>query len=134
MTNKIIGKYGEEIAKNFLIKQGFEILETNFRYSKMAEIDIIALKENIVHFVEVKTRSNAMLGNPLEAITPKKLKSIYLCARHYLQTSKKRYSRLQIDALGIVLNGNESCLGRNEFNNIYEHGNNKIIFIENISL
>ena len=54
MTNKIIGKYGEEIAKNFLIKNGFEIIETNYRYSRIAEIDIIASKNDILHFVEVK--------------------------------------------------------------------------------
>ena len=45
MTNKIIGKYGEDIAKNFLIKNGFEILEMNYRYSRVAEIDIIASKD-----------------------------------------------------------------------------------------
>ena len=46
MTNKTTGKYGENIAKNFLINHGFEILETNYHYSKVAEIDIIALDKN----------------------------------------------------------------------------------------
>ncbi len=134
MTNKIIGKYGEQIAKNFLIKKGFEIIEMNFRYSKMAEIDIIAAKDNILHFVEVKTRSNDMLGNPLEAITPKKLKSIYLCARYYLSVCKKRYSKLQIDALAIMLNKAKEDNFKDEFNTSFEHENHKITFIENISL
>ena len=52
MTNKEIGKQGEEIAKNFLIKKGFKILEMNYTYSKLAEIDIIAAKNKVVHFVE----------------------------------------------------------------------------------
>lgn len=119
MTNKVIGKQGEEIAKNFLIKQGFEILEMNFRYSKMAEIDIIASKNNVLHFVEVKTRTQTFFGSPLEAITPKKLQSIYLCSRYYLSNCKKRFSKIQIDAIGIVLDKNNTP---------------DINFIENISL
>lgn len=119
MTNKTIGKYGEEIAKNFLIKNGFKILEMNYRYSKAAEIDIIASKNNILHFIEVKTRTQTIFGSPLEAITPKKLESIYLCSRYYLQNCKKRYSKIQIDAIGIVLNKGKEA---------------EINFIENISL
>ncbi len=119
MTNKTIGKAGEQIAKNFLINNGFEILEMNFRYSKLAEIDIIAAKKNSLHFVEVKTRTQEFFGNPLEAISPNKLKSIYKCANYYLQNSTKKYDKIQIDAVGIVL--------KNE--NDY-----KINFLEDISL
>ena len=119
MTNKTIGKYGEELAKNFLIKKGYKILEMNYRYSKLAEIDIIALKNDIVHFVEVKTRNSSIFGTPLEAINYKKLASIFKCANYYLQNSDKKYKAMQIDAIGIVLNKNTE---------------EKIDFIENISL
>ena len=119
MTNKVIGKYGEDIAKNFLIKQGFEILEMNYRYSRVAEIDIIASKKDILHFIEVKTRTQEFFGTPLEAITPNKLKQIFSCAVEYMSKSKKRYKKYQIDAIGIILNKNEV---------------KKIDFIENISL
>jgi len=119
MTNKIIGKYGEDIAKNFLIKKGFKILETNYRYSRVAEIDIIATKNDILHFVEVKTRTQEFFGKPLEAITPNKLKQIYSCAIQYLSSSKKTYSSYKIDAIGIVLEGDKV---------------KKIEFIEDISL
>ena len=64
MTNKIIGKYGEDVAKNFLIKKGFQILETNYRYSRVAEIDIIASKKDVLHFIEVKTRTQEFFGKP----------------------------------------------------------------------
>lgn len=104
MTNKTIGKYGEEIAKNFLIKKGFKILETNFRYSKTAEIDIIAQCKDILHFIEVKTRSSKDFGSPMEAIGGKKLASIFKCGMFYLKNCKKKYRRMQIDAVGIVLN------------------------------
>ncbi len=119
MTNKAIGKYGENLAKDFLIKQGFEIVETNYRYSKMAEIDIIASKKNILHFIEVKTRTQNLFGKPLEAITQKKLSSIYNCAKFYLSKCNKKYRSIQIDAIGIILDKNKSP---------------QFDFIENISL
>ena len=102
MTNKEIGKYGENLAKDFLIKKGFEVIETNFRYSKIAEIDIIALKDNVVHFVEVKTRTSNAFGTPFEAIDKNKLNSIYHAGLFYIQKNKK-YKKFQIDAVGIVL-------------------------------
>jgi len=118
MTNKTTGKYGEELACQFLTKNGFKVLEKNFRYSKMAEIDIVALKNDIIHFVEVKTRTQTFFGNPLEAITKAKLESIYKCALYYIQNNKK-YTNFQIDAIGIVLNKNNET---------------EINFIENINI
>ena len=103
MTNKSIGKYGEELACDFLIKNGFKILKTNFRYSKFSEIDIIAQKNKILHFVEVKTRSSIFFGTPFEAITKTKLHSIYTCAQYYLSKYQNNCKKIQIDAIGIVL-------------------------------
>lgn len=119
MTNKDIGKYGEELAKNFLIKRGYKILEMNFRYSRCSEIDIIAAKDNVLHFVEVKTRTQKFFGSPLEAINKTKLISIFQCAQFYMQNTDKKYKKYQIDAVGIVLNKNKE---------------NEIQFIENISM
>lgn len=119
MTNKSIGKYGEEKAQKFLTKKGYEILETNFRYSKMAEIDIIASFKNTLHFVEVKTRTQETFGTPFDAITHQKLKSIYLASNYYLSKTDKKYSKIQIDAIGILISKDGNC---------------KIDFIENISL
>lgn len=119
MTNKEIGKYGEEIAKNFLIKRGFEIIEMNWHYSRMSEIDIIASKDDILHFVEVKTRSNNKFGIPLEAVDKRKLNYIFQGAMGYVSKSKKRYKRVQLDVIGIMLEGEKEP---------------DIKFIENISL
>jgi putative endonuclease len=49
-----IGKIGENITKEFLMKQGFEILEQNYR-TRVGELDIIARKDNVLHFIEVKS-------------------------------------------------------------------------------
>lgn len=106
MDNKQKGNLGEKIATEFLIKNKFKILETNFHYSKIAEIDIIAEKNNILHFVEVKTRTSSFFGSPIEAVSTKKLSSIFSCANFYIQKSKKRYSKFQIDVVGIILKKN----------------------------
>ena len=119
MTNKIIGKYGEDLACDFLTKKGFEIIERNFRFSKMAEIDIIAVKKSVLHFVEVKTRTQKFFGTPMEAVTPSKLKQIYSCAIEYINKTKKRYKKYQIDAIGIILDKEKI---------------EKIDFVENITL
>ncbi len=102
MSNKTKGKLGEKLAKEFLLKNGFEILETNFRYSRMAEIDIIASKGNILYFVEVKYRTTNAFGMPFEAITKFKLDKIKMCAQYYLSTTKRNYKTYRISAVSIV--------------------------------
>ena len=124
MTNKQIGKYGEQLAQNFLIKKGYKILETNFHYSKIAEIDIIALKNNTLHFVEVKTRKSTAFGTPTEAVTYAKLNSIYTCAKYYMQNSKNHYKGVQIDVIGIILNKDKEP----EFDFIENVGLNWFVF------
>ena len=56
MSNISIGRKGEELAQEFLKKQGYKILETNKHFSKFCEIDIIAEDKNTLVFCEVKTR------------------------------------------------------------------------------
>ena len=63
MENKDTGFLGENIASAHLLELGFEILERNWRY-KHLEIDIIASKENLLHIVEVKTRTSLLFGYP----------------------------------------------------------------------
>ena len=67
-----LGKLGEELAVEFLRKEGYRILETNWTFQK-AEIDILAQKENILAVVEVKTRSSLDFGLPQDFVKPKKI-------------------------------------------------------------
>ena len=67
-----LGKLGEEMAVEFLQKDGYGILETNWTFQK-AEIDIIAQKENILAIIEVKTRSSLEFGLPQDFVKPKKI-------------------------------------------------------------
>ncbi len=67
-----LGKLGEELAADYLRKNAYEILATNWTFQK-AEIDIIAKKENILAIVEVKTRSSLDFGLPQDFVKPKKI-------------------------------------------------------------
>lgn len=102
MTNITIGKNGEEIAAKYLENKGYKILETNRRFSKLCEIDIIALDKNTLVFAEVKTRKTNICGNPLEAITKNKYTHIKQGLLLYLQENPK-YKKFRIDAISIIL-------------------------------
>ena len=70
-----LGKYGEQLAADFLANRGFSILHKNWRHGHR-EIDIIAVKDKTLHFIEVKTRRNTNFGYPEEGVNRKKI--IYL--------------------------------------------------------
>ena len=80
---KEFGNTGEDIATEYLEKQGYIILERNF-YCKQGEIDIIAKDKNEVVFVEVKSRSDVGYGLPSEAVTKQKIKHLCRTARYFL--------------------------------------------------
>lgn len=101
-TNISTGKKGEEFAKEYLIKNGYKILETNKRFSRFCEIDIIALDKKTLVFVEVKTRTGNVCGSPLEAITRTKYQHIKQGLFMYLQENPQ-YKNFRIDAVSIVL-------------------------------
>jgi len=78
-----LGKLGEELAVEFLQKEGYEILETNWVFQK-AELDIIARKDNILAAVEVKTRSSLEFGLPQEFVKPKKIQLLAKAINEYV--------------------------------------------------
>jgi len=102
-----IGKFGEEQAKAFLERNGFKILEKNFR-TKFGEIDIIAIDEDTdeMVFIEVKARSSSEFGFPEEAVNYKKQQKIKRAALEYL-AANKIYKDWRIDVVSIILNGKE---------------------------
>jgi len=103
-TNKEVGEKGEKLAQEYLVKQGYEIIETNKRFSRFCEIDIIAKHKDTLVFVEVKTRSSDFCGSPLEAITPKKYENIKTGLFTYMQDTKIKYKKFRIDAISVILN------------------------------
>lgn len=102
MSNISVGQNGEEIARKYLEKQGYKILETNRRFSKLSEVDIIAQDKNTLVFVEVKTRKTDSCGHPLEAITRSKYQHLRLGLSTYLQENPE-YKKYRIDAISVLL-------------------------------
>lgn len=78
-----LGKKGEEIAVDYLIKNGYKIIQRNYRYLK-AEVDIIAQKSDTLIAVEVKTRSSDYYENPQDAVKPKKIKLMVSAIDNYV--------------------------------------------------
>ena len=78
-----LGKFGEELAVEFLQQNGYDILETNWTFQK-AEIDIIAQKDNTLAVIEVKTRSNIAFGLPQDFVKPKKIQLLVKAVNEYI--------------------------------------------------
>ncbi|MFZ1528418.1 MAG: YraN family protein [Ferruginibacter sp.] len=95
------GKKGEELAAAWFEKNGYRIIEKNWRWKRL-ELDIIAEKENMLHFIEVKCRSSQKFGLPEDAVSHKKIKHLLDTAEEYLNLypSKKR---IQFDVLAITI-------------------------------
>lgn len=79
----VLGQTGEELAARYLLLNGYKILHRNFR-CRIGEIDIIATREDVLTFVEVKTRYSVVAGNPAEAVTFNKQQKIRRVAQYYM--------------------------------------------------
>ena len=97
-----LGKKGESLAQEYLIKKGYKILETNKRFSRFCEIDIIAKDKETLVFCEVTTRRNNVCGTPFEAITKSKYQNIKKGIFFYIQENPS-YKNFRIDAIAIVM-------------------------------
>jgi len=97
-----LGKQGEEIARRYLKQKGYTILETNWQYSH-AEIDIIALKDNVLVIVEVKTRTSDHYGKPEAFVSKKKIKLLTTAANSYIK-QKDLDVETRFDIISIIKN------------------------------
>ena len=105
MKRQDIGTLGEKLAKGFLRKKGYRIIETNYRCPE-GEIDIVAKKKDFLVFIEVRTRMSLEFGSPEESITLAKMKRLRATAYHYRQTHDNLPSLWRIDMVAIELNQN----------------------------
>lgn len=103
--NRSIGRYGEQIAAEYLAEQGYSILERNF-CSRVGEVDIIARdRQGTVVFVEVKTRRSLSYGVPQLAVTGQKQHQIIKAALSWLSRNKLHDSSARFDVIAILLPG-----------------------------
>jgi putative endonuclease len=98
-----VGKKGEDLASEYLTGKGYIILERNWTFEK-AELDIIAIKEGLLVFVEVKTRRSDFYGDPEDAVTPAKIKNILNAAEAYIE-EKDMDNEIRFDIISIIMKG-----------------------------
>ena len=98
-----LGKKGEQLAVDFLLKNGYDIVERNYRFDK-AEVDIIARKEDILAIVEVKTRSTTDFGNPEDFVKPKQIKNLVKAVDEYVNENNLDVE-VRFDIIAIVKTG-----------------------------
>ena len=101
------GKKGEQLGNAYLVKEGYDILEINWRHSHW-EVDVIATKNNTLHFIEIKTRRGKKYGMPEEKVDTKKIQYLINAAEEYLYLNPQ-WKRIQFDILSINLGENETA-------------------------
>lgn len=101
MNRREVWTRGEVEARLFLEKEGYKILDTNFA-GRMGEIDLVAEKDGVIVFVEVKARENAAFGEPIEAVTPQKVRKIALTAQQYLVMHRLLARDVRFDVVEIL--------------------------------
>lgn len=100
MTKQSVGNHGEHLACQYLKKQGYKILERNYRI-RGGEIDIVAKENKTLVFVEVKTRWSHEYGLPVESMTPWKIKALLKPARFYVQKINWGDREYRLDFIGV---------------------------------
>lgn len=101
-SNRSTGFAGEQMASDYLKRQGYEILCRNFR-EKFAEIDIVARRGEVLCFVEVKARNSTEYGLPCEAVDWKKQMKIRRLAEVFLQVQDISYEEIRFDIVEVYL-------------------------------
>lgn len=115
LITKLLGKEGEDRAAQILMKRGYKILERNYR-TRSGEIDLIALHEGTVVFVEVKTRTSDAYGAPELAVNPRKQQRMVKAALGYIKYKKLHQVPCRFDVVAIsAAAGHEVELIQNAF-------------------
>ena len=116
--NVSLGRCSEDAAKAYLAKQGYRIIEANYR-TKLGEIDIIAKEKDTLCFIEVKARSSYAYGFPEEAVGRRKQQKISRAALMYLQQHQLLHHACRFDVLSVLDDGQSApvfALIKNAFN------------------
>ncbi len=112
-----LGKQGEAIAKDYLLKNDYQILETNWQFGH-AEIDILARKDDILAVIEVKTRSSDHYGKPELFVNKKKIKLLKEAVNYYIE-QQDLDMEIRFDIIAII---------KNQYTETLEHFENAFIW------
>lgn len=95
------GKTGEDLAGIWFEEKGYTILHKNWRHKNL-EVDIIATKNNMLHFIEVKAVTTLKFGNPEDKVSEKKIRNLINASEEYL-FQNPQWQRIQFDVLSITM-------------------------------
>lgn len=98
-----LGKLGEDLAAKYLFKNGYKIIDRNWIYLKK-ELDIVALKDNQLVVVEVKSRSTEYFEHPADAITLSKIKFLVRATQDYVDLKEMEYE-VRFDVISVIKDG-----------------------------
>ncbi len=118
--NYEVGKLGEKLAENFLVKNGYRLITRNF-HTRFGEVDLVVERNKKLIFVEVKLKIGEEFGTPEEMITKHKLRQIEMTGQSFLMKYpeyEKFYESMQIDAVCIVMDTNREVLRMDHYENI----------------
>lgn len=115
--NKLIGALGEQFAVKYLEDKGFQIVECNAN-SRWGELDIVTIKNNVIIFVEVKTRKSTRQGKPYEAVQNFKIKHLMRTVQYYIKSKDLRKYKFRIDVISIILNQDNSVKELKHYENL----------------
>ena len=96
-----LGKKAEEVAARYLQSQGYRIMERNFR-CPLGEMDIIAEDNDVLVFIEVRSKRSSFLGLPQETVTWTKQQRLRRLASYYLKVKQAWHKKCRFDVLGIL--------------------------------
>lgn len=102
MNHIELGRYGEELSREYLIKTGYSIWGTNIR-TPLGELDIVAFKDGVLAIIEVKTRRTKSYGLPCEAVSWQKQKHIKGALQWYLQEETRAYETMRFDVIEVYV-------------------------------
>jgi putative endonuclease len=105
-NRKALGNYGEKLALDAYMTDGYELLEKQYRCS-IGEIDLILSKENKLYFVEVRTKTSQTYGSAEESITFKKRETIRKVSQYFLNQHRLQHVDFQFDVITIFINKQE---------------------------
>lgn len=98
--NRAVGEYGERVARDHLERAGYRLLDTNWR-CRLGELDIVARGSDVLVFCEVKTRTSARFGSPVEAVTRAKAGRLRSLALAWLAAHEEHAASIRIDVIGV---------------------------------
>jgi len=101
MNTRQIGSEGEKIALNYLLNQGYKLVQKNYYVRGVGEIDIICEQGNTLIFVEVKYSKTIGYGTPLAKVDARKQQKIYATAEHFI-SQEKTHENYRFDVISII--------------------------------